>query len=206
LGKKGITIAHNGVDEKLYTHKFTKTKHPQVLYLGRIKPYKSIDIVIKAMKSLVEKNKDIKLVIAGSGENEGELKKLAKQLEIEKNVDFRGRVTEAEKAKLLAESWVFVQPSQMEGWGISVIEANACGTPVVASNVPGLRDSVQNPHTGYLVQQGNIDLFAARIDLILSNKNIRTDLSTNSVEWAKNFTWKKSADNFLDVIRKVIND
>ena len=77
------------------------------------------------------------------------------------------------KLNLYQKAWVFMNPSLIEGWGITSIEANACGTPVVASNVPGLRDSVRNPHTGFLVTYGDVDGFVNKITLLLENKSLR---------------------------------
>jgi glycosyltransferase involved in cell wall biosynthesis len=88
----------------------------------------------------------------------------------------------------------------MEGWGISIIEANACGTPVVASDVPGLRDSVDNPSSGYLVEYKNVEEFADKIKKLIVNDNLRYKFSKDSIEWAKKFSWDSSAEKFLSVI------
>src|SRR3989344_6780072 len=113
--------------------------------------------------------------------------KLAKKLNIFEKIRFLGRVSEVQKIKLYQKAWVFVNPSFMEGWGITTIEANACATPVVASDVPGLRDSVANPHTGYLVQYGHVEGFAEKIIKIINDENLRRALMIDSVEWAKRF-------------------
>ena len=112
-----------------------------------------------------------------------------------------GRVSEGAKVKLLGNSWVFAYPSTMEGWGISALEANACGTPVIASNVPGLRDSVHNPKSGILVEKGNVQAYKEMIGLLLTNKNLRRQFEKNSLDWAKKFSWHTSADDFLNVIK-----
>ncbi len=78
-------------------------------------------------------------------------------------VDFRGFVTEEDKLSLLRSSWANVFPSPKEGWGITVVEAAACGTPSIASNSPGLRDSVRNGETGYLVPHADADALATRM-------------------------------------------
>jgi glycosyltransferase involved in cell wall biosynthesis len=90
----------------------------------------------------------------------------------------------------------------MEGWGITTIEANACGTPVVASRVSGLKDSVKNPHTGYLVDYGDVDGFANKITELLTNKSTRNSMSKEAYEWAKEFDWDISAANSLKLIEK----
>ncbi len=88
----------------------------------------------------------------------------------------------------------------MEGWGITTIEANACGTPVVASRVSGLKDSVKNPHTGYLVDYGDVDAFADKIAKLLTNKTVRSSMSEEAENWAKKFDWNISANKSLEII------
>lgn len=122
---------------------------------------------------------------------------MAEALGIASSVDFTGRVGEEEKVTLLQKAWVAVNPSLMEGWGITTIEANACGTPVVASNVPGLRDSVMNPHAGYLVEYGDVDAFAERILKIMENDELREKMNGAALKWASNFSWKKTSRLFL---------
>jgi len=90
----------------------------------------------------------------------------------------------------------------MEGWGITTIEANACGTPTVASNVAGLRDSVYNPHSGFLVPYGDVDEFTNKITLLIEDKKIRTLMSQESVQWAKKFDWNKSAKHGLEILNQ----
>ena len=115
-----------------------KSKIPLVVYLGRLKFYKSLDVLVRAAKKVISTNPKVKFVIAGFGEERKKLERLAEKLGIEKSVEFVGRVSEKEKINLYQKAWVFVNPSFIEGWGITTIEANACGTPVVASNVSGL--------------------------------------------------------------------
>jgi glycosyltransferase involved in cell wall biosynthesis len=88
----------------------------------------------------------------------------------------------------------------MEGWGITTIEANACGTPVVASNVPGLRESVRNPHTGFLVPFGNVEKFVEKVQLLLEDEKVRKDMEKSALEWAGRFDWEASAKAWLALL------
>src|SRR5207237_10913800 len=108
----------------------------------------NIDVAIKAFAKVVRIQKKAKLAIVGEGESYLTLNKLVAELGIKKSVTFHGRVSEEEKVLLLAKSWAAIQPSQMEGWGLTVIEANAAGTPVIASRVNGLQDSVLDGQIG----------------------------------------------------------
>lgn len=198
LTRKDPFVIYNGVDQKYKPG--IKSKSPLVLYIGRIRTHKSLHIFVYAAKKVLEILPDIQFIIAGEGQQSGLIKKLINDLGLDKKVLFLGKVSEEKKLNLYQKAWVFVNPSLMEGWGITTIEANACGVPVIASNVPGLRDAVHNPHSGLLVPYGNVDEFAQSIEYLVRNTKIRKGMSEEAVEWSKNYTWDKSAKEFLDLI------
>ena len=136
-----------------------------------------------------------RFVVAGVGSDIEPCRALAKELGLGGAVVFKGFVTEDEKCELLAGAWVFAQPSRIEGWGISVIEAAACGTPSVAMRVPGLQDAIIDGETGRLVQTW--DEFADALTYILSDEVYRRRLSENALEHSQSFSWKKSAHQLL---------
>jgi glycosyltransferase involved in cell wall biosynthesis len=197
---KGIELVHNGVDLESFKPA-EKSIVPIVLYLGRLKAYKSVDVLLTAFKILLDNVPDAMLIIAGSGEEEAHLKRLVSQLNLGQKVVFTGKVSEREKIELLQKSWVLVNPSFMEGWGITTIEANACGTPVVGADVPGLRDSIRNFETGYLVPHGDSHGFANKIGLLIRDRRLRLEFTNQSLQWAKNFSWDKSVNKMLAVMR-----
>jgi glycosyltransferase involved in cell wall biosynthesis len=88
---------------------------------------------------------------------------------------------------------------------LTVIEANACGTPVVESDVPGLRDSVLDGQTGLLYEYGNIEQLVEKISLVLRDERFRSRLAEGALRWASSFTWESSADKMEDVLREAIN-
>lgn len=199
LTKKEVDIVYNGVD-LLHLQPSTKRSNPMILSLGRLKSYKSVDVLIYAAKQIIEEIPNIEIVIAGDGEEKTYLKSLAKKLDVSKNIIFTGKVSEEEKIKLYQSAWVFVNPSFLEGWGITSIEANACGTPVVASNVPGLCDSVRDGVTGYLVKYGDSNAFANKIIELIKNPEKLAELSNSALSWGRSFDWRISSDAFLDII------
>jgi glycosyltransferase involved in cell wall biosynthesis len=137
----------------------------------------------------------------GDGDQRKELEQLAEETMIK--ADFFGYVDEATKAKLLRESWVFVITSEKEGWGVTVLEANACGTPCIGYDVSGLRDSIVDAETGFLVKDGNIEELACMICMVLEDERLRERLSRNAFEYAKNFSWDESAEKFEKIIEEV---
>ncbi len=193
LTTKEPHVIYNGVDLDVYKPG-TKSVNPMILYLGRLTPQKSIDVFIHAAKEIIEKIPKVQIVIAGDGQERKRLIKLARKLGVLDKIEFTGKVSEEEKVKLYQKAWLFVNPSLIEGWGITTIEANACGTPVVASNVAGLRDAVHNPHSGILVPYGNSNEFATNIIKLLKNNKERTKMSKESIDWAKKFEWQNSTD------------
>jgi glycosyltransferase involved in cell wall biosynthesis len=192
-------IVHPGIDVAKFKNG-KKSKHPSLLYLGRLKPYKSIDTIIKAMPAVLKQNPHTKLNIAGFGESRKSLIQLANRLGVNKSVKFLGKVSEEKKVQLLTSSWVFVYPSTMEGWGIAAMEASASGTAVIASNTKGLKDSVSNLKTGILVETKNPSQLAEKINLLLNDALLRNSLAKNGLEWSKNFTWDKSSRQFLQIL------
>jgi glycosyltransferase XagB len=197
--ENGIEIINPGLNLQNFGQG-KKSETPTILYLGRLKPYKSVDVALKALKNLLQENFQAKLKIAGFGHALDDLRQLAKELNIEDHVEFLGKVSEEEKIRLLREAWAFVYPSSMEGWGIAALEASASGTPVIASDVRGLRDSVKNPHTGFLVPYKDVDAFSNKLRLVLSDEKLRKHLGDEGVRWSKQFTWEKSADKLIGVI------
>ncbi len=207
LGKDifgAIEIVNPGIHtEKFLTTK--KTQNPSFLYLGRLQPYKNIEVAINAFVEVLRKYPNAILTIAGFGESLNSLKSLSRELNIDKSVIFTGRVSEEAKYKLLSESWVMLQPSMIEGWGITVIEANASGTPVVASNVNGLRDSVVDGRTGLLVKPKDIKMFTKVMLNLIEDKDFREYLSAQARKWSENFSWVNSAGKFLSIINEDVS-
>ena len=195
LGFKKIHLVYPGVS-KISTN-IKKRKNPTIIYLGRLKRAKRPDHALEAFKIVKKEIPNAELWIVGQGYLRKKLEKQAKKI---KDVKFFGYVSEKKKFELLSKAWLSVNPSVMEGWGIVVIESNACGTPCVGYNIPGLSDSIVNGKTGILVENGNIKKLAEAIIKILKDEKLRKRLSKNALNWSKKFSWDKSAEKFLKII------
>lgn len=205
--EKNFTIIPNAIEQSLFPMQvMNKTEYPTITYFGRLKKYKSVDHVIEAFKLIESEFWNAKLNIVGSGDYRPNLEKLVKSYGLENKVTFYGFVSDEEKVKLLTESHCVVNPSMKEGWGITNIEANACGTPVISANVPGLKDSVLEGKSGVLYSYGKINELADKMRTIINDNEYRENLSKGSVEWAKEFSWDASANQMLDLLQKVITD
>ena len=199
-----VSVIHCGIESKLYSFdpSIRKYETPTILYLGRIKKYKSVDHLILAFEKVLDKIPDAELHIVGSGDNVDNLKELAGKLKIKDKVHFPGFVSEDEKVNYLRKSHVAVYPSLKEGWGLTNIEANACGTSVIAADVPGLRNSVDNGNSGYLYEYGNITLLSQKLVKILTDTEERSRLEKGGLYWAAQFNWDDAADKFLDELKR----
>ncbi len=188
--KKKISVVYSGIP-KLPDISGVKRQKNLIVYVGRVKKYKSIDHILYATHEL---NKEIpaKLTIVGDGDALKELRELARKLNLA--VDFKGYVEEQEKYRIYHQARVVVQPSIKEGWGLTAIEAQACGTPVVCANSPGLRETVIDGKTGYLYDYGNIAQLSQKIKDLLLNDNKWSQFSESAREWSKNFSWDRSAE------------
>ncbi len=198
---ENIFLLPNCVDNKKY--KLGKQKNSNAItigFLGRLKKYKSIDIALKAFAIVKEKIPNTKFLIVGDGDYKFELEKIALQLNISNSVEFKGFVSEEEKVELLQSMHLVIQPSMKEGWGLTIIEANACGTIAIASNVEGLRESVLHEKTGLLFEYGNVDELAEKIIFVLQNENVRIEFEKNAIEFAKKFDWENSAKSLVEKI------
>lgn len=204
ISENQISLIDICVDHDLYKPALpSKTPYPLISYLGRIKRYKSVDHVLHAFVKIKDALPEAQLVILGDGDDLPRLKTITHDLNL-KDVTFLGFIEPEEKVKYLQKSHLVVNPSSKEGWGLTVIEANACGTPVVASDVPGLRDSVVDGRTGFLFPYGDVNTLADRTIQILQDGSLRRKMEEDALKWAARFHWDVSAQKTLDLIEKII--
>ena len=166
--------------------------------------YKGLQLAFKAFSRVVNRFPDAKLIVAGSGPYKQELAKMTLDLGISTNVEFLGRVSEGSKFKLYGESRVAISPSYREGFGISVIEANSVGTPVVGWDVPGSRDSIVDGTTGLLAPFPDDRAFADRIFTLLTDDQTWLNFSESALKWARGHSWDNSAKDFEKVIENTL--
>jgi glycosyltransferase involved in cell wall biosynthesis len=198
-----ITMIPNGLDHERYSPVMTPPGRT-ILSLGRVEPYKRIDIAVAAMAKVVANVPEARLLIVGRGEALAGLERQVARLGLTGVVQFRGFVSEEEKVGLYRGARVFVNPSEKEGWGLTVLEANACGVPAVASDVPGLRDSVLHEETGILVPHGDVDACAGALQRVLTDDGTWERLRYGALRWAAHYTWDVVTDQMQTVIENVM--
>lgn len=216
LGFKSNTVkvVYDGVGEKFCIARprdlRSIDRENVIVWLGKLRKYKRPDHVILALPKVLSNTKQqCTLVIAGKLSEidmnyVNSLKSMVRRLGIEDHVRFRLNISENEKIELLAKARVLVQPSPVEGFSIVVIEANRCGTPVVASSgVP--KDVIIENFNGLVYPFGDIEALSKALVELLNNDQLWKKLSENSISWAQNFTWEKSVNTFNVILRDMLS-
>ena len=204
--REQIEVSYPGIDHDFYTvdSSVQRFEKPTLVYAGRLQRYKSLDVVLRALARLKDRGMEVRFQVAGQGEDRGRLEALTDSLGLRDLVSYLGYISEEDKRDLLRRAWANVYPSPKEGWGISNIEAAACGTPSLASDAPGLRESVVNDRSGYLIPHGNVEEWADAIALLCGDRQLRERLGEGAVEHAARFTWEETADQTEALIRTTI--
>ncbi|NQE45990.1 Trehalose synthase [ANME-1 cluster archaeon GoMg2] len=177
-----------------------------ILYLGRLHPKKCPDDLVRAFPKVVKKVPNAKLIFAGEGEEETKLKGLASDLNLEDKVIFTGFVSEDEKWNVLRNCDVFVLPSVVEAFGITVIEAMACGKPVIATNVGPFSEIIRDGETGLLLPLHAPDELADAIIALALDENKRKQMGKKARKGVEErFDINKIANDYLEVYRELLS-
>jgi glycosyltransferase involved in cell wall biosynthesis len=198
-----IRVIYNGVDTDYLTPDPSLRSHsPLFIYIGRLKRYKGVDLVIRAFAELGDSHATLE--IAGTGDYRPALEQLARELGVESRVRFLGFIPEASKLALLRRAWAALLASPKEGWGISNMEAAACGTPVIASDSPGIRESVVDGETGFLVPHGDVAAMAEAMRKLAESPSLVELLGTSGRSFAEQFSWDRSANDTISHLEEVV--
>lgn len=196
-----VTMVPYGVDHGVFRPDAARRSPiPLIGYIGRLKRYKSAEQLLHALPPVLKEFPGLQTLMVGDGDDRPRLERICDDLHLGGAVRFTGFVDEAEKVALLQRMWLAVNTSSKEGWGLTVIEANACGTPVIASNVEGLRDAVNNGETGLLYPYGDTDALAREIIGLLKDTAARERFSGAALGWAARFSWDAAADRTLELL------
>jgi glycosyltransferase involved in cell wall biosynthesis len=195
LPRSSVRVVRPGIDHSCFKPdpSAPRFERPTFAYVGRLKRYKGLEAVFDAAARLADDGIDVRLLVAGKGDHEAALREYA-VLKAPGRVEFLGFISEDEKVDLLRKAWATFYPSPKEGWGITNVEAAACGTPALASDSPGLRESVAHDESGLLVPHDDVEAWSLALRRIAEDGELRARLQSGALRFADGFSWDRTAD------------
>lgn len=179
-----------------------RTTHPSLVVLGRLVPHKRVEIALRTVATLAVDLPDLELVVAGQGWWEQRLRDLAVELAVQDRVRFTGFITEEEKHAALSSAWLALTPSIKEGWGLTIVEAGARGTPTVAfRHAGGVAEAMVHAETGMLANDEGE--FLAQVRDLLTDDVRRKAMGEAAQEHASQFTWEAAGVRFASLVAKI---
>jgi glycosyltransferase involved in cell wall biosynthesis len=198
LGFSDIHLVPEGLSVEPLVNIAKKESHPTIIFTGRLKKAKLPHHAVQAFSLIKKEIPDVRMWVIGAGYMIEALKKISTS-----DVTFFGRISDEEKHDLMKRAHLALVPGVREGWGLVVTESNAMGTPAIAYDVPGLRDSVKDKETGLLVKNSPENMAEAAISLLRNGSRLK-ELSENALRYSSGFSWDKTTDEFEKIIKKVM--
>ena len=177
---------------------------PYFIWLSRVHRYKGIWTALEAFEIFSKKHPEVQLKIVGGGPLLKKLPAWIKSHGLEGKVDLTGFVPAARKYELLSSSLALLQTSYKEGWGLTVMEAAQLCKTTIASDVPGLCDSVRDGETGILFPSGDAAACASAMEKIYDDAELRANLGRGAKRYALSFSWEKSARETLELLERTV--
>ncbi len=203
IDKDKIKVIYPGVDTVRF-HPVDKMPSTikKILYLGGLTKRKGIYEVIYAFNKLLKTRTDVKLLIGGGGEESSKVQKKIKELKIDKYVEYLGFVAESDLPSLYHQADIFVYPSKYEGFGYTVLEAMACGIPVITSNTSSLPEIVGD--AAITVDPTNREELYTKMTYLLDNESVQKELQQQGPKQANKYKWENSVNSLLQLYSSII--
>jgi glycosyltransferase involved in cell wall biosynthesis len=204
LGLKGdIVVIPPGFETPVATLAPLKgrSKSPRIVCVGRLVAHKAVASIVAAVSDLLADFPDLELHIVGDGTERPAIEAMVEALELSGHVVIHGALSTPERDKLMRTAWMSVNASKGEGWGLSVVEANSLGVPVLAYQRPGLRDSIRDGETGWLLddQEALAPAVASALGE-LEDEATAAAMGTRARQWAAQFTWEEMGDQVFSLL------
>jgi glycosyltransferase involved in cell wall biosynthesis len=204
--KNAEQIYHKSVQAVIYPafdivnnhQNITHQKENFIFTVARLTKFKRIDNLIKAFAKLTDQN--LQLVIAGNGEEKSNLAKLVEKLKLKNRIIFLGTISDEKLKQKMQTAKIFISTSRDEPFGITIIEAMACGTAVIADSSGGPKETIINHQTGEICGTSNIDLLAQTIQKILNNNNYLDYGKQAALHAHQKFTWETTVDKLRKIL------
>jgi len=188
-----IKVIHGGRREPALPDGIAKTSYPSLVYHGRLRRYKRVDWLLRALPEIRRQVPGTRLHLLGTGDQAARLKRLAEQLQLGDAVVFHGFLPDSAHWNVVGSAWVHLQPSLKEGWSLSVMEAAQLGVPTIATRTAGLRDVVKDGETGELFDTSDLDDLVRKTVGMLRDHARRQSMGALARRWADSFSWDRSS-------------
>lgn len=200
-----VRLIYNFVDTKVYRPIRAIKKHKEsIFFVGRIDKRKGVSDLIDAFSIARKLKPGIKLYIGGKGPDLDEVKAYARNLAVSEDITFLGYIKDEDIPIWYNKCGVFAMTSKFEGFGITALQSIACGTPVVAYNVPGVNEVVLDSRNGFLVQQGDIETFAQKLLEIIDSRSSSTHMKKEGLRIVKNkFSLNKAIKKYEEIYQNI---
>lgn len=186
VNKNRIRLIKLGVDESWFLN-HQKSTLPTLVYFGGMRDYKRPWEPLFLLKNLIKEYNGIKLFMVGEGPSLAKVKKISIDLKLENHVHFTGRLHKEKLQKVVSSAWVNIHTSVTEGFGLSIIESSASGTPTVAYKVPGVIDAVEEGENGFCVENGSLEELTKKVIYVIEHFNGKLEMSSRKV--ANRYSW-----------------
>lgn len=199
-------FAKGRVNHEIYDRYDINPQKPTILYIGRVDPEKSLDVLMSAFIKVQEKVENAQLVIVGDGTMRPKLEKMAEKAGISDKVVFTGRVIGKDLPQLYRTGDVFAITSKTETQSIVLLEAMATGLPAVAVKAGAIPELVHNGKNGYLCEADDVDAVAKSLICILQDKNLRETMSEKSLELIKKHDISYTLTRIEEIYHRVLDE
>ncbi len=196
--ESNVTVVPPGIDPRFSPGDGAKSPTPLVVAVGRLVPVKRFHLLIEALVAIRDRHPGLRLVIAGEGYERDNLERQISELDASEWITLAGYLDDAEVLSLYRQAWLLASASAHEGWGMTITEAAACGTPAVATRIAGHSDAIVDGATGLLVDDA--PALARALDQLLSDDLLRARFAQAAQEHASLFTWGATARGTLEVL------
>lgn len=192
-----VSVVHPGIDPS-YSPGSEKSPTPLIVAVGRLVPVKRFDRLIRGVADMHERRSDVECLIVGEGVERDGLERLRHELGADSYIHLPGRLASADLVDSYRRAWVVASTSVREGWGMTVSEAAACGTPAVASRIAGHRDAVIEGQTGFLASTRAE--MVRHLEAIVSDEGLRERLAKAALDRAAELSWEATAAGTLTTL------
>src|SRR3989344_71435 len=204
IPRKKISQIYCGVDQNEFSSTVAKNRQFTIICISRLVSYKSIDHLIKAFSQVSKKNRDVHLILIGSGPDENKLKQLCHNLKISNKVNFLKNLKRADLIKQIRSAHLFCLPSSVEGFGIATIEAAAAGLPYVVSDIEIFKEVTKNGQGGLLFKLGDIEDLSKKLEKFISDKIFYSQKSNDAQKLSLLYDWSKIANQTEAVYKNLV--